>query len=207
MRINELLNQDLSPRWSFVWEIPEFKSCIGVQQNKKWHNESVDEHIRMVSDTMYDIVTGKEPYKYIRFIDDDHKKCLMYAALCHDLGKPRTTFFNAEDGQWHSDNHGVEGERITRNLFCDEPDIVLLEKVCWMTRWHMEFSHLIKGDDIIENRLENLLTGRVSVFDMGLLYYCDEIGCVNARINRREKAKETLELITSVVSEKYGVCF
>lgn len=69
---------------------PELEALVGTQQDPIWHPEgNVWVHTLMVVEEAAKLRTGNA----------DHDKVLMYGALCHDLGKPATTTFEAEGQQ------------------------------------------------------------------------------------------------------------
>ena len=78
---------------------PELEALVGVPQDATWHPEGpVWEHTLMVVDEAALLRTG----------DLNEDLLLMYGALCHDLGKPATTFTD-EEGRVRSPNHADEG--------------------------------------------------------------------------------------------------
>lgn len=178
MKINEFFDDNLNPLWDKIWELQPFKACIGVQQNKEWHRETVDEHIHSVTLNMMGLIRQSNP------IANRKKLMLMTAALCHDLGKATTTYFDTELQQYKCKNHGLVGERITRQLLFDEPDIELREAVCWIVRYHMTLHRAkdVKDDEqaLIEvlSKLRHMPKG-VDFNDMIAMYVCDCMGSKN----------------------------
>lgn len=70
--------------WSEVY--PEIQSIIGVEQDPIWHPEgTLEKHISFAMDAAADIALREG-------IEGEDKAVLVAAALCHDLGKPETTF-------------------------------------------------------------------------------------------------------------------
>jgi tRNA nucleotidyltransferase (CCA-adding enzyme) len=85
---------------------PELLAIVGVQQEKEWHPEgSVDRHTWMAVDEAVALRTG----------DKEKDQILMWATLCHDLGKATATEF--VDGRWRSRGHESEGGIPTRSFF------------------------------------------------------------------------------------------
>nr|VFK56584.1 MAG: tRNA nucleotidyltransferase (CCA-adding enzyme) [Candidatus Kentron sp. TUN] len=83
---------------------PELHALIGVPQDKVWHPEGdVWEHTMLVMDEAALLRDGGE---------DD--LTLMFAALCHDLGKPETTL--EIDGHIKSPAHNVAGLKHVDSL-------------------------------------------------------------------------------------------
>lgn len=84
---------------------PELETMIGCEQEYEWHPEGdVWVHTLMVLDAAASLRTG----------DPDEDILLMFAALCHDLGKPLTT--ENGDGRIRSPNHEPRGEKPTRRF-------------------------------------------------------------------------------------------
>lgn len=182
MRFSELFDGDLNPLWDRIWEIGPFKACVGVNQNKEWHRENVDEHVFKVTTKMKEFVCGGAPD--FLSIDKGHGLMLMSAALCHDLGKPSTTYWDEGLSQWKCRSHGAVGEKAVRRLFFDEPDIFLREDVCWLTRYHMALHNSEGLDDVEVGRKIARLSrtwGGIDFDDVLALYLCDCFGCDNAK--------------------------
>jgi len=84
---------------------PELEAMVGVPQDPHWHPEgTVWEHTLMVVDEAAAARTG----------DARDDEIVMFAALCHDLGKPATTVI--EDGRVRSPSHESEGVEPTRRF-------------------------------------------------------------------------------------------
>jgi tRNA nucleotidyltransferase (CCA-adding enzyme) len=114
--------------------LPEVYKTIGVPQEPEWHPEGdVYEHTKQALDA-----SAKLEYE-----SEQEKVTLMWAALCHDLGKVTTTKFI--NGRYRSHGHEIDSEifatkllkRITRNHD-------LLEIVRRLVRHHMQPGQLIK---------------------------------------------------------------
>ncbi|MCA8961962.1 MAG: HD domain-containing protein [Planctomycetes bacterium] len=85
---------------------PQIEAMVGCPQDPEWHPEGdVWVHTLMVIDEAAAVRSG-EP---------EEDLLLMYGALCHDLGKPTTTFTD-EDGRIRSPNHEPEGVEPTEQL-------------------------------------------------------------------------------------------
>lgn len=83
---------------------PELAAMVGVPQDAVWHPEGdVWVHTMLVLDEAAKLRRG-----------DEEDLALMLGALCHDLGKPSTTF--EEDGRIRSPRHDVEGVPIAGRL-------------------------------------------------------------------------------------------
>ena len=118
--------------------------------------------------------------------------CMM-GAICHDLGKADTTKWSEEKNDWKTKNHGVVGERITRNLLFDE-DIILREKICYMVRHHMTLHHVLDNPDKTNKKLIKLSHGIVPIKYMLWLKEADSRGSIND-IETEEVINEKLNII------------
>lgn len=81
---------------------PELFSLHGVPQDPEYHPEGdVLTHTKFVVDMASEIADRDK-------LNDRDRTVLIFAALCHDLGKPETTVF--KDGRWRAPAHAQEGE-------------------------------------------------------------------------------------------------
>ncbi len=108
--------------------LPELFATIGIQQSPIWHPEgNVFEHTMQAVDAVA---------MAMDYNSDAEKLILLYAALCHDLGKSEATEFMEE--RWRSYNHDNIGvpiakkmlKRITKNKD-------LIEAVIRLVKYHM----------------------------------------------------------------------
>jgi len=80
---------------------PELIALIGIEQDPVWHPEGdVWVHTLHVCDAAARIADREN-------LGDEERVILMFAALCHDLGKPSTT--QLVDGRWRSPAHASAG--------------------------------------------------------------------------------------------------
>ena len=149
--------------------LPELALTINVPQEYEWHPEGdVYEHTKQALD-------AAENLQYDN--NDDEKLILLWAALCHDLGKITTTVF--VDGRLRSHGHEVESEvfarkllkRITRNND-------LVESVCRLVRHHMQPAQLIisNSSPAAYKRLANKLGPYVNLQMLTKLLIADRLG-------------------------------
>ncbi len=99
---------------------PELHALIDVPQDPKWHPEGdVWVHTMMVVDTMAaignreQVVGSKEQGVGSR--EEKERLKLLFAALCHDFGKPLTTTIEYKDGtvqKWNEINKSVSTSKI-----------------------------------------------------------------------------------------------
>jgi len=94
---------------------PELHALIDVPQDPNWHPEGdVWVHTMMVIDAMAGIIGGEQAVNSMEqgvgSRGEKERLGLMFAALCHDFGKPITTTIEYEDGkveEWHEPNGSV----------------------------------------------------------------------------------------------------
>ena len=175
MKLIELFNKDMTPNWAKIFSIDQFKAMLETPQSKDWHKEgNVAIHTQNVTKNMQDYLDNVLCVTR----GSDYYKMMMCAAICHDLGKTTTTKFNEKTQDYTCKYHGLEGDKICRLLFWDDPDIELREKVCYMVRHHMDVFYLNKDDELYK-RTMRMSWGYVPVKDMCILNYCDATGSVN----------------------------
>ena len=96
---------DIAKKLGVLEYFTEIKDLINCPQDPIWHPEGdVFEHTKLVLDQMALLKIGspKEQLMY------------MFAALCHDFGKPATT--KKIDNRWRSHRHEQAGEQPTRTF-------------------------------------------------------------------------------------------
>lgn len=178
MRFRDLFHKtgdNLYPDWETILSIKEFMDLTTCPQSTLWHKEGhVFTHTCAVANQMVNYF-----HRMGWNMDDDYYIQMVSAALCHDLGKPSTTKWDEELQEYKTKCHGIEGARITRNLFFDEPDIQLRERICCMVKNHMILHHLLDDKKHIEKKLKRLSWNLVPVKDMLLLKHCDSLGSKN----------------------------
>jgi len=87
--------------------LPELADTIGVMQNPQWHPEGdVFEHSMQALDAAAIIVQ--------KYDDECNKLVLLYAALCHDLGKVTTS--KVIDGVIKSYGHERDSHKFARTM-------------------------------------------------------------------------------------------
>jgi tRNA nucleotidyltransferase (CCA-adding enzyme) len=158
-------------------QVPELLTLPGVMQNPRWHPEGdVWAHTLMVVDQAV----------HERTLDHRHDRLLMWAALCHDLGKPRCTVFR--DGAWRSPGHdllGVEPTRALLSRLTDDQD--LLQGVCRLVLDHLA-PHFYQQDGASPRAIRGLLR-RLGDLPLSLLVRlgrADSFGRTTEDARRRE---------------------
>ncbi len=117
---------------------PELKRLVNCPQTPQWHPEGdVWNHTLLTVDAAAEL----KPQ------DQDDARVLMVAALCHDLGKPATTTFDAQRNAYTSIRHEVESEKPTRSLIKSIWTLKdLPEQVVPLVLYHMRPHQLINAD-------------------------------------------------------------
>lgn len=110
---------------------PELVALIDCPQDSLWHPEgSVELHTQYVVNAAATIADREQ-------LAGNQRAILLFAALCHDLGKPATTAIGA-DGRIRSPGHaqaGVElAESLLRRIGCPR---ALVAQVAPLVREHM----------------------------------------------------------------------
>jgi tRNA nucleotidyltransferase (CCA-adding enzyme) len=109
---------------SMAPEIDAMKDC---QQSPKHHPEGdVYIHTAMALDAAAEMKTG----------DRDHDVLLIFAVLCHDMGKPATAV--CDGGKWSHHNHDIAGIDIAAGFLAriGAPEL-LINQVKELTKLHL----------------------------------------------------------------------
>lgn len=109
---------------------PELMAISGTEQEFEWHPEGdVWVHTLMVVDAAREICRQDR-------LGKETSQAVMFAALCHDLGKPATTVMS--DGRLRSIGHEPAGEGPT-NAFLDKLGVPkeLQQKVVALVKEHL----------------------------------------------------------------------
>ena len=150
--------------------LPELFATVGIQQNPEWHTEGdVFEHTMQTLDAAAAIV---QPYGN-RF----NKLVVLYAALCHDLGKATTT--KKIDGIFKSIGHAEEGEMLARQMLkriTHENNLIIA--VVKLVKYHMVPMQLVasKARFAAYKRLANKLTPHATLHELADLFLADKQG-------------------------------
>lgn len=101
---------------------PELHALISTPQDPRWHPEgNVWVHTMMSIDQMAKICRDER-----NCIDDEKQKLiLMFAALCHDFGKPATTTIESDE----KNPHNTHIRAIGHEKAGIEPTVALLQKL------------------------------------------------------------------------------
>lgn len=195
MLFTDLFDECMNPLWDKIESVPEFSVLRDTRQSLVWHKEgNVLEHTKRVVNEMKKYLDSKKIHH-----KSTYYLVMMCAALCHDLGKATTTYWNEEKQDWSCKHHGLVGERITRKLFYDDV-LIYRELVCYMVRWHMELHMILDNEEKINDKMKFMSNGMVSIKNMLILNACDSLGSVND-IETREFLQNRLDRIKAIASE------
>ena len=173
MKIKGLFNKDFTLDIDNISLIPCFAKLKKTKQSKTYHQEgSAWIHTLLVVEAMEKLLQGKET------VGSENWQLMIASALCHDLGKGKTNYYDKEAKDYKCKNHGYEGSKIVRELFRDE-DILLREKLCYMVRYHMTLHYVLRENQNMELKLKKLSHGIVDIEHMLMLNYCDCMGSHN----------------------------
>lgn len=166
-----------TPSRSFSWLhrigraslYPELFTLASVPQNPDYHPEGdVFEH------TMQTIDAAAQ----LTYASAQEKLLIMYASLCHDLGKATTTDMGPPIT---SKGHQAAGVALTTQLLerivCSKS---FIDRVCLLVRYHMMPGQLQESNDAAYKRLARKLFP-VTLFQLGMLALADK----RARNERR----------------------
>ncbi len=146
---------------------PELEDLIGCVQEPEWHPEGdVWVHSLMVTD---------QAARITALLPEEERLIVMAGALCHDLGKPKTTIL--KDGRVKSPGHEQAGL---------DPTLHLLTKMGFPVKWHDDIGNLVmehlkpfqlykKRDEVSDGAIRRLTT-RVNVEHLLLVSKADFLG-------------------------------
>lgn len=135
-------------------KFPELAALEGCPQNPLWHPEGdVLSHTMLVCDAAAKIAEEMQ-------MDASDRASLMFAALCHDFGKPACTVRN-KNSEWVSPGHDVAGVPLTISFLnsIKSPNH-LIDTVVPLVKEHMANLTISAGsypDDRTVRRLANRL--------------------------------------------------
>jgi tRNA nucleotidyltransferase (CCA-adding enzyme) len=148
--------------------LPEIGALVGVQQNPAWHPEGdVFEHTMQTID-------AAARFTY----ENTHQKLIMLlAALCHDLGKVKTT--ELVEGTWKSIGHAKESVALTKRLLGRITiNKQLIAPVCTLVHYHMHVLMFIadKAKPAAYKRLAHKLAPTCTLAQLATLAMADSLG-------------------------------
>jgi tRNA nucleotidyltransferase (CCA-adding enzyme) len=148
--------------------MPELAATKTIAQELQWHPEGdVFEHSMQSVDA-----AAQMDYETAW-----NKLVLVYAALCHDLGKVSTT--EIRNGKIISHGHAEEGMHLTKKMLkrvCRNK--MLIETICKLVRYHMQPVQLVQGKakPAAYKRLANKLAPQATLFMLAQLSLADRRG-------------------------------
>ncbi|QQR48885.1 HD domain-containing protein [bacterium] len=151
---------------------PELYVLIGVKQRSDYHPEGdVFEHTMQAIDAAAELTDYQETELLSA---QEEKLMIMFAALCHDLGKPTTT-----DANLSCHGHAEKGESIAHSLLKRLTDnVALIKVVCKLVRNHMRPFMLVREQASLKayKRLAAVLGPDLSMRQIALLALADKRG-------------------------------
>lgn len=154
-----------------------------VQQSDRWHKEGTAwEHTKRVA-----FIAASSELFDVFGLTEDEREVVLFAALCHDLGKGPTAFQD-EKGAWHAYGHEVQSEVITREvlpLFTKDGisyfDDETIDLIASLARWHMYPLQIRES----KNKLAKLkkLASKTNLKLVLCLKWCDSRGSVMESYN------------------------
>lgn len=119
-------------------------------------------------------------------------RVFMWAALLHDIGKPKTT--RNKKGKITAYNHDSVGAPIARDfLQYFFSDSIFIEAVVALVRWHMHILYVNKS--LPFGNVKKMLQ-EVDKKEVALLGWCDRIGRTNA--DAKEQQEEIKKFYSTV---------
>jgi predicted kinase len=124
-------------------------------------------------------------------LNDVELLILKASVILHDIGKSVTTTIG-KDGNWHSYNHEIEGEKIARVLLWDE-NFYIRETVCALIKYHMEPLRVFNSKNWIARMFE------IACVVPWKLLYCvklsDILGSVQSTNSTQKEDLQKMELL------------
>lgn len=176
----------------YLNSIMEFNTLSKCEQNPRWHSEgNAQQHSLLAYEKLIkEVVYGKE-YHMIDSLNDVELLILKASVILHDIGKSVTTNIG-KDGNWHSYNHEIEGEKIARVLLWNE-NFYIRESICALIKYHMEPLRIFNSKNWIARMYE------IACVVPWKLLYCvklsDLLGSVQSINSTQKEDLEKLELL------------
>lgn len=156
---------------------PELEILSTLPQDKEWHPEGdVWVHTKMVVDAMAQIVRREK-------LEEDRAARLMFAALCHDLGKATTT--EKKDGTYISHGHEEAGVGATRK-FMEKltKQSGLIKQILPLVAEHMRPILLYKEKDKVSDGAIRRLASKIHPATLQELVWISEADQLGRGFNR-----------------------
>jgi tRNA nucleotidyltransferase (CCA-adding enzyme) len=173
----------------WIAHYPELLALQGVQQDNQWHPEGdVWTHTLLVCDVAAEIAEREDLPEHERMV-------LLFAALCHDLGKPATT--RCVDGRWRSPRHSEVGvpiaESFLKRIGCP---VAIVEVVLPLVAEHLMHIH----SEVSPRNVRRLAVrlGKASIVQLGRLVESDMGGRPPLPRGLSTQMKQMLQLAESI---------
>lgn len=148
--------------------LPELADTINIKQDHRWHPEGdVFEHSMQSLDAAAQLA----------YDNDQEKLVLLYAALCHDLGKVSTT--TQDNKGIHSYGHAEVGEQLAKKMLKRiTHNKQVRDQVVTLVRWHMVPIQLVESESKLNayKRLANRLAPYSNIAMLAKLALADKRG-------------------------------
>ena len=175
---------------------PDLAALIGVPQDPIWHPEGdAFEHTIQVVEAA-SVICNQQG------IFDNDREVVLYAALCHDFGKPYTTTHDP-DGRIRSKGHQEAGVEPTRRFlqqvgFSED----FINKVVCLVSEHMTHVTSTVSKRLVRNLINRLETGGVSITLWAAVVDADIAGRGSLPKNREEKVQQVLNFAAEIFAER-----
>ncbi len=118
-----------------ILQFPELNALIGCEQNAKWHPEG---------DVWNHTLKCLDEFVKHRMGDEEDDLLLGFAVLCHDFGKPLSSF--VDNGEIRAHGHDIKSvEPVTSFLERLGADENFMQNVVSLTKNHMRLFALYQG--------------------------------------------------------------
>ena len=190
--------------WDEVMKIPEIAILETTPQHSWWHEEgNALNHTKMVVEKMIEEISTRQGF----FKDPYYRKILVYSALFHDIGKPKTTILG-EDGYYHCPEHAMEGSYMLPEIFVkyfEELDIYQMDAIAALVKNHMRPIYAMKSENPEKEilKLANSLWG-IDFDALLLLKYCDDQGSIHPESGYNVLLQQASDIFYDKVSYKKG---
>lgn len=176
----------------YLNSISEFNALSQCEQNPRWHAEgNAQQHSLLAYEKLIkEVVYGKD-YHMCDSLNNVELLILKASVILHDIGKSVTTSIG-KDGNWHSYNHEIEGEKIARILLWNE-NFYIRETICSLIKYHMEPLRIFNSKNWIARMFE------IACYVPWKLLYCvkmsDILGSVQSTNSTQKEDLDKMELL------------
>lgn len=110
---------------------PWARAMAACQQDAEWHAEGdVWTHTKMVCRQLPRLESWES-------LSPRERIALLFTALLHDAGKPRTSRLDPETGRIQSPKHAIKGEHLARQILRElDCDLQTREEITQLVRYH-----------------------------------------------------------------------